>query len=120
MLTLQSTVAFSGLETDETLNSAQIDQRARTLRDQLTLDEKISTSKRIPALCWVFDQSHPRRRYPGRVSTRRSTHKSFATCCFGSTTPIPAHRFTLPKTAPTSTTPCLWTAKFTTLGASNS
>jgi beta-glucosidase len=42
MLTLQSTDAFSGLETDETLNSARIDQRARTLRDQLTLDEKIS------------------------------------------------------------------------------
>jgi beta-glucosidase len=42
MLTLRSTDAFSGLETDETLNSAQIDQRARALRDQLTLDEKIS------------------------------------------------------------------------------
>jgi hypothetical protein len=28
MLTLRSTDAFSGLETDETLNAAQIDQRA--------------------------------------------------------------------------------------------
>jgi hypothetical protein len=33
MLTLRSTDAFSGLETDETLNAAQIDQRARTLRE---------------------------------------------------------------------------------------
>jgi hypothetical protein len=37
MLTLQSTDAFSGLETDEALNSAQTDQRAWALRDQLTL-----------------------------------------------------------------------------------
>jgi hypothetical protein len=42
MFTLQSTDAFSGLENDEALNSAQIDQRARALRDQLTLDKKIS------------------------------------------------------------------------------
>ena len=71
-------------------------------------------------LCWVFDPSRLRRRCPGPVSTGRSTHKSFETCCFGSTTLIPAHRFTLLKTAPTSTTPCRWTAKFTTLGASTS
>jgi hypothetical protein len=36
MLTLRSTDAFSGLETDDTLNSAQIDQRARTLREVST------------------------------------------------------------------------------------
>jgi hypothetical protein len=42
MHTRQSTDAFSGLENDEALNSAQIDQRARALRDQLTLDKKIS------------------------------------------------------------------------------
>ena|SRR5271165_4881926 len=45
---------------------------------------------------------------------------SFATCCFGSTTLIPALRFTLQKTAPTSTTPCPKTARFTTPGESNS
>jgi hypothetical protein len=42
VFTLQSTDVFPGLENDEALNSAQIDQRARALWDQLTLDEKIS------------------------------------------------------------------------------
>ena len=42
MFPVQHTDAFSGLETDETLNSAQIDQRARALLDQLNLDEKFS------------------------------------------------------------------------------
>jgi beta-glucosidase len=34
--------AFAGLQTAETLTASQIDERARTLRDQLSLDEKIS------------------------------------------------------------------------------
>lgn len=42
MLPKQTDAAFAGLQTVETLTASQIDGRARALRDQLSLDEKIS------------------------------------------------------------------------------
>jgi beta-glucosidase len=42
MLSTQTPAAFAGLETAERLTPAQIEERARALRDQLSLDEKVS------------------------------------------------------------------------------
>ena len=42
MLSTQAAAAFAGLETAERLTPAQIEDRARALRDQLSLDEKVS------------------------------------------------------------------------------
>ena len=39
---MQSDAAFAGLQTAESLTPSQIEQRARALRDQLSLEEKIS------------------------------------------------------------------------------
>ena len=39
---MQTDAAFAGLQTAESLTPSQIEQRARALRDQLSLDEKIS------------------------------------------------------------------------------
>jgi hypothetical protein len=42
MLSTQTFAAFAGLETAERLTLAQIEERGRALRDQLSLDEKVS------------------------------------------------------------------------------
>src|SRR5271165_6332395 len=42
MTTMQTDAAFAGLQTAQTLTAGQIEERARALRDQLDLDEKIS------------------------------------------------------------------------------
>ena len=42
MLPAQAAAAFASLETAEPLTPAQIEDRARALRDQLSLDEKVS------------------------------------------------------------------------------
>ena len=42
MLPAQAAAAFARLETAERLNPAQIEERARALRDQLSFDEKVS------------------------------------------------------------------------------
>jgi beta-glucosidase len=41
MTPMQTDAAFAGLQTAETLTPSQIEERARALRDQLSLDEKI-------------------------------------------------------------------------------
>jgi hypothetical protein len=42
MSAMQTDAAFAGLQTTETLTPSQIEARAKALRDQLSLDEKIS------------------------------------------------------------------------------
>ena len=42
MTPMQTDAAFAGLQTAETLTPSQIEERARGLRDELSLDEKIS------------------------------------------------------------------------------
>ncbi len=42
MTPMQTDAAFAGLQTAETLTPSQIEERARALREQLSLDEKIS------------------------------------------------------------------------------
>ena len=41
MTPMQTDAAFAGLQTAETLTPSEIEERARALRDQLSLDEKI-------------------------------------------------------------------------------
>ena len=42
MLPTRTDAAFAGLQTAETLTESQIEDRARALRDRLSLEEKIS------------------------------------------------------------------------------
>ena len=41
MSAMQTDAAFAGLQTAEALTPSQIEERARALRDQLSLDEKL-------------------------------------------------------------------------------
>jgi hypothetical protein len=50
MSTTQTAAAFASLETVESLTPAQIEERARNLRDQLSLDEKVSVMHGQPPL----------------------------------------------------------------------